>query len=43
MLTQLQMGYLAGEASHHVLLTQIQVWRIGSRDYMKFSQEGAQE
>jgi hypothetical protein len=43
MLTQLQMGYSAGEASHHVLLTQIQVWRIGNRDYMKSPQEGVQE
>jgi hypothetical protein len=43
MLTQLQMGYSAGEASHHVLSTQIQGWRIGNKDYMKFLQEGAQE
>jgi hypothetical protein len=42
MLTQLQMGYLVGEESHHVLLNQTQVWRIGSRYYMKFPQEGAQ-
>jgi hypothetical protein len=43
MLTQLQMGYSTGEALHHVLLTQTQVWRIGNNDYMKFPQGGVQE
>jgi hypothetical protein len=43
MLTQLQMGYSAGEALNHVILNQKQVWRIGNSDYMKFPQGGAQE
>jgi hypothetical protein len=43
MSTQLQMGYSAGGASHHVLLIQIQGWKIGSKYYMKYPQEGAQE
>jgi hypothetical protein len=43
MLTKLQMGYSTREALHHVLLTQIQHWRIGNRYYMKFPQEAVQE
>jgi hypothetical protein len=41
--TQLQVGYSIGEALHHVLPTQTQVWRIGNNDYLKFPQGGAQE
>jgi hypothetical protein len=37
------MGYLVGEASHHVILNEIHVCRIENNDYMKFPQEGEQE
>jgi hypothetical protein len=43
MLTQLHMGYSVGEALHHVISTQTQVWRIGNNNYMKFPQGVAQE
>jgi hypothetical protein len=43
MSTQLQMGYSTRESSHHVLMTQILVWIIGIKYYMKSRQESAQE
>jgi hypothetical protein len=43
MSTQLQMEYSTRGASHHVLLTRIQAWRINNKDYMKYPQEGVKE